>query len=119
MRTSSLDVSSPTYATAPKLTLNLTTLLSSPSPSRPALLTEIDSLIRYTKWSKLRWDIEMRRNILLQQGAKGLAGMVDVEEGVGFVARVLGEERHFFGGGRGGGGGGEGRGGRGEWFEGG
>lgn len=41
---------------------------------------------------KIRWHIEMRRNVLLQQGARLLAEMVDVDQAMRFVGAQLGEE---------------------------
>lgn len=99
MRTSSLDVtatlSNSTSTLSPcKLSVNFASLLSSlPSASdRDAIIREMDALVHWTKRTKIRWHIEMRRNILLQQGALGLAKKVDIDEAMRFVAAMLGEE---------------------------
>lgn len=95
MRTSSLDVTATLSSTSspPKLSVNLPSLLSS-APNREEIIKEVDALVHWTKWTKIRWHIEMRKNILFQQGAGGLAAKVNVDEAVRFVAAALGEDTH-------------------------
>lgn len=89
MRTSSLSVPSHSASSTPTISISTATLLSSVPPS---ILAEVDNLAKWTRWTKMRWHIEMRRNVLLQQGAGVAAGKVDVDECVRFVAGLMGEE---------------------------
>ncbi|KAF8323263.1 hypothetical protein DL93DRAFT_2070883 [Clavulina sp. PMI_390] len=103
MRKSTLDTpglfasrstSMPTLSTtAPNMSVSIPALFASLSPAERAdVIRETDALVHWTKWMKIRWHVEMRRNILLQQGALGLAKKVDVDAAVRFVAGVLGED---------------------------
>jgi osmotically-inducible protein OsmY len=89
MRSSSLDLLT---VDSPRAQVDIESLVSHPSVNREALIREVDEIIHWAKWRKLRWHIRMRRNVLVERGAVGLAQRVDVDEIIQFASRVLGVE---------------------------